>query len=140
MKANPTEIKFPRVPAERCACCGIELPTGEGYLVPVIGAVGPKCREKFGPLAQLVELLDGRTDAPAAARPVLGRLMVSLRQIGVSVSNDGTTVRVTGLTRKAAEVATSYKKRRAELVQDLQVASGLMGAEAQAARAGQVAA
>ncbi|MCD0155976.1 hypothetical protein [Deinococcus sp. 6GRE01] len=139
MKANPTEIKFPRVPASHCACCGIILPTGEGYLVPVIGAVGPKCRQKFGPLAQLVELLDGRTDAPAAARPALGRLMVSLRQIGVGISNDGT-IRVTGLTRKAAEVAKSYKKRRAELVQDLQIASGLMGPEAQAARAAQVAA
>lgn len=135
-----TPVKFPHIPAAtRCACCGIELKRG-GYLVPVIGAVGPKCRQKFGPLAQLVELLDGCTDAPAAARPVLGRLMVSLRQIGVSVSNDGTTVRVTGLTRKAAEVAKSYKKRRAELVQDLQVASGLMGADAQAARAAQVAA
>ncbi|MFT2721663.1 hypothetical protein ACMT4L_16855 [Deinococcus sp. A31D244] len=142
MKANPTPVKFPHVPAAtRCACCGIELKRG-GYLVPVIGAVGPVCREKFGPLAQAIELLEGRETAsvPADARHATGALVARLRALGVAVSTDGGTYRITTLTRNAAEVTKSYRKRREEFVQGLQIASGFYGVDAQAARAAQVAA
>lgn len=142
MKATTPEIKFPHVPtAERCACCGIELKRG-GYLVPVIGAVGPVCKEKFGPLAQAIELLEGRATAsvPEAARHATGALVARLRGLGVAVSTDGGTYRITTLTRKAAAVTKSYRKRREEFVQGLQIASGFYGVEAQAARAAQVAA
>ncbi|WP_155300919.1 hypothetical protein [Deinococcus kurensis] len=133
---------FPHIPtATRCACCGIELKRG-GYLVPAIGAVGPTCQHKFAPLAQAMSLLEGRETAsvPADARHITGALVARLRALGITVTTDTGTYHVGALTRKAAEVAKSYTKRRAELVRDLQIASGFYGAEAQAARAQAVAA
>lgn len=128
---------FPHIPtAERCACCGVELKRG-GYLVPAIGAVGPQCQKKFGALAQAIELLEGRATAsvPADARHITGALVTRLRLLGITVTTDGGAYHVGALTRKAAEVAKSYAKRRAEFVRDLQIASGFYGADAQAARA-----
>jgi hypothetical protein len=134
---------FPHVPtATRCACCGIKLTRG-GYLVPAIGAVGPQCQKKFGPLADIIRLLNGRPEATLTsedARNITTRLMIALRMIGVTVTRDTGTIRIGALTRKAADVTKSYKKRREELVRDLQIASGFYGADAQAAHAQAVAA
>ncbi len=143
MNTTGTEVKFPHIPtATRCACCGIKLTRG-GYLVPAIGAVGPQCQKKFGPLADVIRLLDGCPEATLTsedARNITTRLMIALRMIGVTVTRDAGTIRIGALTRASKAVATSYAKRRAEFVQDLQIASGFYGAEAQAARAQGVAA
>ena len=143
MTTTSSEVQFPHIPtATHCACCGIKLTRG-GYLVPVIGAVGPVCQQKFGPLADVIELLDGRPEATLTsedARNITTRLMIALRMIGVTVTRDAGTIRIGTLTRKAAEVAKSYKARREQFVQDLQIASGFYGADAQAARAQAVAA
>jgi len=133
---------FPHIPtAERCACCGVELKRG-GYLVPAIGAVGPQCQKKFGALAQAIELLEGRATAsvPADARHITGALVTRLRLLGITVSIEGGVYRIGTLTRKATEATKSYKKRREELVRDLQIASGFYGADAQEAHAQAVAA
>ncbi len=142
MNTTSAEVKFPHVPtAERCACCGIELKRG-GYLVPAIGAVGPTCQKKFAPLAQAMSLLEGRATAsvPADARHITGALVARLRALGITVTTDSGAYHVGTLTRKAAEVARSYAKRRAEFVRDLQIASGFYGTDAQAAHAQGVAA
>lgn len=142
MTTTSSEVKFPHVPtATHCACCGIKLTRG-GYLVPAIGAVGPVCQQKFAPLAQAMNLLEGRATAsvPADARHITGALVARLRALGITVTTDGGTYHVGALTRKAVDVAKSYKKRRDEFVQDLQIASGFYGTDAQAARAQAVAA
>ena len=138
---NHLSSPFPPVSASVCACCGRRI--DGGFDVPFVGAVGPRCRLKFGPLAQVLAFLgDVTPDAlvGAEARRATGRLIVHLRQLGFTVVNDGQAIRVTGLTRRPREVAVSYARRRAELVQDLQVASGFMGEDARAARLAGVAA
>lgn len=138
---NHSSLPFPPVSASVCACCGRRI--DGGFDVPFVGAVGPRCRLKFGPLAQVLAFLSGVTpDALVGAdeRRATGRLIVHLRQLGFAVVNDGQAIRVTGLTRRPREVAVSYGRRRAELVQDLQVASGFMGEDARVARLAGVAA
>ncbi|MFW8627655.1 hypothetical protein [Deinococcus sp. ME38] len=126
----------PLVAAERCVCCGTPLPTGQGYDVPYIGAVGPKCVKKFGVLAEVIAWVDGRsvTHPSQEALAAGTRLIVALRELGFEVMKVDGVLRVTRRVSRPADVTRSYKRRRAELVQDLQVAQGLFGEDAQRAR------
>lgn len=138
---NPTT--FPKVPATRCACCGIGMPTGYGYLVPYIGEVGPRCRKKFVAFAQLIDWVEGRASAPAADREsalVANNLIAGLRCLGFHVEAQDGVLHVLRLTRKPAEVATSWKRTRARFELDLQRAAGLFGDEQRQASAQEVAA
>lgn len=130
--------RFPRVPASRCACCGTRLETGEGYDVPAIGAVGPKCVQKFGglvePLTDLATTLtqvEGLTVAASDGQTVIGathRLIMALRRVGFEVRVerlDGVSiVHVGARTAKYQAMLKSWAQVRAEFVRDLQVAAG----------------
>lgn len=134
MALTRPEIKLPKVAAETCACCGRAITTG--YDIPLIGIVGPKCVRNFEALAQLIDLLDGLTSdhAPTQAqRALINRARNQLRELGIETTTDGGVLHVTRLSRKATDVAKSAKKRREKFVQDLQVAQGLFGQDAQCA-------
>ncbi|GGB69010.1 hypothetical protein [Deinococcus soli (ex Cha et al. 2016)] len=132
MTLTVPKFKAPKVAAETCACCGRTITAGHD--IPLIGIVGPKCVHNFTALAQLIDLLDGFASdrAPTQAqRALLNRARVQLSEIGIEITATNGVLRVTRLTRKAADVAKSAKKRREAFVQDLQVAQGLFGQDAQ---------
>ncbi|MBZ9752960.1 hypothetical protein K7W42_19155 [Deinococcus sp. HMF7604] len=125
--------RFPKVAAVACACCGQELTTGEGYDVPVIGPVGPKCVLKFATLADALLWVDGRHVKPDTTDQALLRaghnVVVRLRGLGIEINRgeDGI-LRVGRMPRNIKAVAKSYKKMREAFARDLQVASDGLGA------------
>lgn len=125
----------PLIAAERCVCCGAPLPTGQGYDVPLIGPVGPTCVKKFGVLGDVITWVDGRSVSHPSQDALRAgtRLVVALRQLGFEVLAADGVLRVTRRVRRPADVTKSYKRVRAELVQDLQVAQGLFGEDVQQA-------
>lgn len=134
--ANPVrEIKrVEQVAATVCTCCGRPLTSGTGFDVPMIGIVGPQCAAKFGAFVQVLDWIDGRRGAATQdQRALLNSVRVKLAECGVQIDTSTGECRVTGLIRKPADVARSFKKTRARFVTDLQIAAGLFGADAQAA-------
>lgn len=127
MTQKEVAAKFEKVAASRCACCGREIT--EGYDVPFVGAVGPVCVKKFAEFGQLLEWVEGRNqgNTDRADYPRLHRTVIGLRQIGIEVEMRDGEFHVGRRTRKAVEVAKSWKKRRAEFIRDLQIADGKNG-------------
>ena len=102
--------------------------------MPLLGIVGPQCGAKFGAWIQVLDWIDGRGGAATQdQRAVLNSVRVKLANCGVQIDTSTGECRVTRLTRKPEAVARSFKKVRAQLVQNLQVAAGLFGADAQQA-------
>ncbi|MVN88798.1 hypothetical protein GO986_18830 [Deinococcus sp. HMF7620] len=121
-------LSLPLVDADTCACCGTPLPSGQGYDVPHIGAVGPVCATKFGALGELITWVNGRNVTDVSSQEawrVGSRLIYTLKNIGFKVQVIDGVLQVGKLERKKKDAAKSYKRRRAELIRDLQLAQTL---------------
>ncbi|MBZ9715547.1 hypothetical protein [Deinococcus multiflagellatus] len=121
------DSRFPKIQATQCACCGIALPTGAGYDVPLIGAVGPKCALKFASFADALVWVEGRNarvqGGDRVAHVAAHNVVVGLRNLGIEITADAAGVLHVGrLTRKASDVASTYKRVRARFEGNLQAA------------------
>ncbi|KQR37780.1 hypothetical protein [Deinococcus sp. Leaf326] len=133
---NTSPTTFPLVSAETCICCGREL--SQGYDVPYVGVVGPKCVRKYAALAAALARLDTLTITeadPMDARLAVSNLVLILRtQIGYAVelvdNADGSkSIKVGARTRKHVKVCKTWKERRAEFELELQLAETYLAAQ-----------
>lgn len=125
-----TKSLTPRVPAQRCACCRRELPTGAGQLAQFIGVLGPECVKKFGPLLWAIEQVNGfeALEEDEGTLKLAHHLLWNLRRAGVAVEvvdvKAGVKMlKVKGLSKKPAAAIESWEQVRAEFENRLQLAA-----------------
>ena len=121
---------FPKAEAARCACCRTPLGTRQGYAVPYIGVVGPKCVQKFAALALAVQTLSELRITPDSGddeRRAFNRLARTLLSIGLTYEvvnhEDGSkSLRPSGFNRKLSALPQSWAERREQFMHELQLA------------------
>lgn len=122
---------FPLAAANACTCCGQPLSTGQGFDVPYIGIVGPKCVKKFATLATALAAFDGQRferDMTQEQLQAAQRAIFAMRAVGfvvtvVTLLGDLKRIQVGKMTRKHTKVCTTWRERRAEFERDLILAS-----------------
>ena len=122
---------FPLAAATACTCCNQPLSTGQGFDVPYIGIVGPKCVKKFAALAAVLATFDGQRFERSITQEqfqAIQRAIFAIRAVGfvvtvVTLPGDLKQIQVGKMTRKHIKVCTTWKERRAEFERDLLLAS-----------------
>lgn len=128
---------FNLIPAEACTCCNRKIK--QGYDVPFIGVVGPKCVRKFALLSYALTTLEGLQFAPyltGETGQATQRLFSGLRALGFDpkkqVAEDGTCTLVVGRLatwRSHAKLCQTWEERRAEFERDLKLASARLAGQ-----------
>ncbi|GGR11605.1 hypothetical protein [Deinococcus ruber] len=120
---------FAKVAAQRCVDCGIPLTTGEGFEVPFIGTLGPKCVKKYAALVAVLEQVDGLEahEYDQGSIRLAHHVIWKLRGCGIAVkvldiAADTKRVQIMGLSKKPLAVIKSYAEIRAQFERQLQIA------------------
>ena len=130
ISATRTPTTYQHAPAERCAHCNRELPTGHGTHIEYVGVVGPECVRKYTALIAVLKAVDGleANEEDQGSMRLAHHVVWSLRRAGVAVKVVDVrygvkAVQIVGLSRPPKAVVKSYGEIRAEFEHRLKLAA-----------------